>query len=155
MKRSKLERKKPLRRTPLTPRPKPAWAGGKDPDAWAAWEALRQQVLERSGGYCEAGVTPECRDRGRLFNRLGGHQAHHRQKRSQGGPDAVENLLALCGYCHAYVHEHPTESYGGGWMVRGSHPDPGQVPVLLPLPRIVRLLPDATYLVLPDSEASA
>lgn len=44
--------------------------------------------------------------------------AHHRLPKSQGGKDTPENCLVLCLTCHVYVHDHPTESYATGAMLR-------------------------------------
>jgi hypothetical protein len=43
--------------------------------------------------------------------------AHHRLAVSQGGPDAVANLTALCRACHDWAHAHPREAAEGGWVV--------------------------------------
>jgi hypothetical protein len=139
--------KPPKRREPLVsvpPRPKPAWAGGEDPEAWAAWEAIRQQAHDRAGGLCEAGITDQCRERGRDFTRLGGHQGHHRQLRSRGGPDTIENVVAVCGYCHKWVHEHPRKATELGLMVR-SGADPAAQRVTLATAEVVILTRDGGY----------
>jgi hypothetical protein len=59
---------------------------------------------------------------------------HHRKRRSQGGANTPDNLITLCGSevtgCHGFVHAHPAESLGAGWLVR-STADPALVPVLV------------------------
>jgi HNH endonuclease len=47
---------------------------------------------------------------------------HHRKRRSQGGPNTLRNLLAVCSYCHGWIHQHPAESYDRGLLIR--HNDP-------------------------------
>lgn len=48
-------------------------------------------LLERAGGCCE---NPLCKGRARL-------DPHHVQKRSQGGGETLDNLVALCRWpCH-------------------------------------------------------
>lgn len=145
MKRSSLRRKTPLR--PASPRPKPALPGA-DP-AWDEWEALREAVHTRAGARCEVGVTRQCVERDRVFIRTGGHQAHHRKLRSQGGLDAVENLLAVCGYCHEWVHAHPSVAQLNGWIVP-RHADPAIRGVVLHDRRLVLLDPDGSYVELLD-----
>jgi hypothetical protein len=53
---------------------------------------------------------------------------HHRRRRSQGGPDSYANQITLCHTCHAWVHAHPEDARGGGWLVSRTT-DPAQVPV--------------------------
>lgn len=64
---------------------------------------------------------------------LYGANVHHRRMRSQSPKTVVhniENLVLFCGSgtqgCHGYVHGHPSESYGNGWLVR-SHDDPADI----------------------------
>ncbi len=57
-----------------------------------------EEVLERSGGLCEA--VNEMGVRCCKFD--GWRRApHHIKKRSQGGPDTAENLLWVCGRDHS------------------------------------------------------
>jgi len=67
-------------------------------------------VLRRSGGRCEARATPGCSGRW--------EHLHHRRLRSQGGGHDAANLLAVCHFCHRWIHDHPAESYARGWLVR-------------------------------------
>jgi len=53
---------------------------------------LVKQVLNRDGYKCRS-----CRSRNNLH-------VHHLQYRSQGGPDAAWNLIALCNGCHDAIH---------------------------------------------------
>jgi hypothetical protein len=80
----------------------------------AEFRRMRPVVRRRSGGRCEAGVAPNCTGRAT--------HVHHRQLRSQGGPNSLANLLDVCVYCHGVIHGHP--------LVRGSD-DPEAVPVTL------------------------
>lgn len=43
--------------------------------------------------------------------------AHHRVLQSQGGPDVLSNLSALCRRCHGWVHTHRVESELAGFIV--------------------------------------
>lgn len=72
--------------------------------------AVRTAVEKRSGGYCEAAVTGNCR-------RRGGH-LHHKLMRSQGGPHTEANLIDVCPNCHSYIHGHPNWAYENGYLVR-------------------------------------
>lgn len=76
---------------------------------------LRPLVFARAGWVCEArGVLP-----GRCESFL---NAHHRLTRGNGGPDTLENLMALCGSGttghHGYVHAHPQIGYDLGFLIR-------------------------------------
>ena len=53
---------------------------------------------------------------------------HHRQLRSQGGADSMENLIALHAKCHHDVHMNPEWSYEHGWLVH-SWDDPGEIQI--------------------------
>ncbi len=54
---------------------------------------LRRDVLARDGHTCQAcGRTEQL-------------HAHHIEFRSHGGPTRRENLAAVCGFCHALIHE--------------------------------------------------
>jgi hypothetical protein len=53
---------------------------------------------------------------------------HHRRLRSQGGRDAVDNLVWIHDACHRWTHDHPARAYDLGWIVR-SWADPAEVPV--------------------------
>jgi 5-methylcytosine-specific restriction endonuclease McrA len=57
-----------------------------------AYQALRNQVLERDGWRCQ-----EC---GSLSNL----QVHHLNPRSGLGSDTVTNLITLCAPCHGKRH---------------------------------------------------
>lgn len=61
-------------------------------------------------GWCEVRIDDACS--GRAEHR------HHRKMRSQGGSDDPSNLLAVCWACHRWIHDHPSVSYGRGWLVR-------------------------------------
>lgn len=56
-------------------------------------EAVREAVFARAGYRCE-----RCGRRGSLH-------PHHRLRRSQGGPNTLENLCSLCHACHRMVHD--------------------------------------------------
>ena len=50
------------------------------------------QILRRDGWRCQSCGT------------MTNLEAHHREFRSQSGPDSEENLITLCAACHARVH---------------------------------------------------
>ena len=55
-------------------------------------------------------------------------EAHHRQMRSQLGPDRLDNLMWLHPGCHQWIHLHPGWAYESGWLVH-SWDNPSEVPV--------------------------
>lgn len=58
----------------------------------ASYESLRQQVLRRDGWRCQ------------LCGAISNLEVHHKEFRSHLGEDSEENLITLCGRCHAQVH---------------------------------------------------
>lgn len=68
--------------------------------------AITPAVLARAGHFCEIG---------RCNGPLG---IHHRLRRSQGGQNTMENLMALCNRCHQLVHENPSWSYENGYLLK-------------------------------------
>jgi hypothetical protein len=56
---------------------------------------VRRRVLERDGYRCRMAGCGSTRDL----------EVHHRVPLALGGSDGIENLLALCGPCHRWVHE--------------------------------------------------
>jgi 5-methylcytosine-specific restriction endonuclease McrA len=56
------------------------------------YDRLRKQVLRRDGWRCQI-----CGSRSNL-------EVHHKQFRSKGGDDSENNLITLCGRCHALIH---------------------------------------------------
>lgn len=54
---------------------------------------LKNRVLNRDGWKCQC-----CGSRKDLH-------VHHLVRRSQLGPDALENLMTLCSGCHRRVHD--------------------------------------------------
>lgn len=102
MKRTPLVRRLPLQRvTPLQPRRR---------GSSRMYLAARTEVAERSKGWCEIRVRGVCEGRG--------VQAHHRLRRSQGGPDIAANLAWTCDACHRFVHAHPEWAYAMGFLLR-------------------------------------
>ena len=67
---------------------------------------------------------------------------HERKRRSQGGDGSRANTLSLCARCHGYIHDHPSEAYGRGWLVEHWR-DPSEVPMSLsPNVLVQDLMPD-------------
>lgn len=67
--------------------------------------ALREAVFERDGYLCQWCLVP------------GGHlDPHHILPRGRGGRDELTNLVSLHRQCHRYIHEHPIESAGKGFL---------------------------------------
>ncbi len=58
----------------------------------AEYDELRKRVLDRDGWKCQC-----CGSRKDL-------QVHHHVRRSQLGPDDLENLITLCASCHRRQH---------------------------------------------------
>ena len=80
---------------------------------------LRDATYKRSGGRCDC-----CG----LWMPQDAFDCHHRQLRSHGGKDEVENLLSLRHQCHMWLHQHPREATERGFMVH-SWTDPADIPV--------------------------
>lgn len=99
---------------------------------------LRALLWWRSEGYCE-----------RCGTNIEQHNfaAHHRQLRSQGGKDEIQNLVALCHQCHNLgtksVHLNPKDSYAKGWMVHNWQ-NPEDVLICTDAGLIIRLNQDGT-----------
>ncbi len=101
MKRTPLARRTPLqRRSPLRSR------GHRIP------RGIRQEVLDRANGRCEARIREVCTIRA--------EHVHHLRPRSQGGKDDPAILVALCASCHGHVHRNPAWSYEHGWLWRAA-----------------------------------
>jgi HNH endonuclease len=71
-------------------------------------ERTRQEVHERSGGFCEAGKIGVCK--------VNAEHVHHKMLRSQGGTDDLDNLLDVCNRCHTWIHGHPAKAVALGWL---------------------------------------
>lgn len=65
--------------------------------------AVRRAVRERDRG-CVAARFPGLAH----ISCVGGTQCHHLWRKSQGGPNTVDNLKLLCAAHHLWVHEHPS-----------------------------------------------
>lgn len=96
---------------------------GPKPEKPTAAESRRAHgaVMARAGGLCE------------VCGLRRATEVHHRLHRSHGGPDTVENQLAVCGWgnhtgCHGRAHSDSLR-YVNGWAVRSGY-DPGAVWVL-------------------------
>ena len=101
MKRSALSRGKPLRRRSRlsTTRRGPH----------ADWWKVKQWVLGRDGGRCQAGaLSHDCT--GQAVH------VHHVKPRGRGGSDDPSNLIGVCAVGHLAIHEHPEEAHGLGLL---------------------------------------
>lgn len=72
---------------------------------------IKEQVLNRDGGCRVMRSVPEVKCFGPI-------DPHHVLRRSQGGPDTVENLIAVCRSHHDWIHQHPAKSYALGFLRR-------------------------------------
>ncbi len=68
--------------------------------------SVRDRALERAGRICQWCEVPG-----------GSLVIHHKLLRSAGGPDQVENLVAVHGTCHTAIHSRPTEARRRGFIV--------------------------------------
>jgi hypothetical protein len=85
--------------------------------------SIEADCLTRDGGRCvrcARGVIVSPRS------------CHHRQLKSQGGPDGPANRATTCGSgttgCHGWIHSHPRLARLAGWMV-SAHSDPAKIPI--------------------------
>ena len=62
---------------------------------YAAVFAIRHQLWERSGGFCELCAAP-------ITEILS--QMHEQKHRGQGGEISLENSVLICGVCHKRAH---------------------------------------------------
>lgn len=85
----------PLRRSRFSPK-----RTSKQQAHYEAMNELRPQLIARSGGRCECGR--DCQSQGA--------HAHHVIRRSQGGPDTLDNLRWLSLSCHFWTHTHIAEA---------------------------------------------
>lgn len=71
---------------------------------------VREEVLARSGGYCEID-HPMCLGRA--------SHMHHILMRSHGGKHEASNLLHVCAPTgHDFIHANPALAYEQGWLQR-------------------------------------
>lgn len=73
------------------------------------YSKAREDLAARVGDMCEA-RTSACT--GAL------EQVHHRKGRDGVLLADPQYLLGVCAACHRYIHDHPTESYEKGWMLK-------------------------------------
>lgn len=86
--------------------------------------AIREKVRQRAHQRCERCFVPAPI----------GH-VHHRRSRSviDTHRHCPCNCVWLCPVCHIYVHAHPFEARGDGWIVSRHVDQPGTIPVTAPL----------------------
>lgn len=97
-------KRSPLKRSPFRRKPK---ADPITPETTAA-------LLKRSGGRCEF-VSGNLR-----CDQPGDHR-HHILRRSHGD-HSLENLLHVCHWHHAWIHDNVAISYREGWLRRSGLP---------------------------------
>jgi hypothetical protein len=83
------------------------------------YAALREDVFGREVGACVACLT---------YTALSEGECHHRKLRSRGGLDDAWNCIWLCGRCHRWAHDNPTEATSLGYLCP-SWEDPAGWPV--------------------------
>ncbi len=107
MKRSGLKANKPLKRTGYLRRTGrlPA-VSKKRQDYIDELDAMTNPLLERANHCCEICLSAPVEHR------------HHKLRRSQGGTNALSNLIACCVDCHVRIHRYPEASYRAGLMIR-------------------------------------
>lgn len=81
---------------------------------------VRRILRERPS--CEVAITGRCT--------YDATEVHERLRRSAGGSITDDaNVMALCHWCHQWVHANPRISYERGWLVRRGPEDPDDVEV--------------------------
>lgn len=120
MKRSSIRRGKPLDR------------GTSKLDRSTAIRAVSDRRRRRDATYDDArdAIRGRCADRCEAIATVGCtgqyEQAHHRRGRVGPDPHRADNLLAVCGPCHAHIHAHPSEARERGWSVTRLTKETGQ-----------------------------
>lgn len=66
------------------------------------------EVDRRSGGRCEWEISPRCTRVATVH--------HHRLRR--GKDPEHRTLVALCWYCHRFLHDREPLAYRMGWLIR-------------------------------------
>ncbi len=107
MKRSGLKANKPLKRTGYLRRTGRLNAVSEKRTSYLAeLDAVTPDLLARANHLCEV-----CR-------KAPVQHRHHKLRRSQGGTNALSNLLATCHSCHERIHRYPTLAYEAGLLIR-------------------------------------
>ncbi len=107
MKRSGLKANKPLKRTGYLRRTGRLPAVSDKAARFAAeLDAITPALLKRANYLCEVCLSAPVEHR------------HHKLRRSQGGTNALSNLLAVCHDDHERIHRYPEASYRAGLMIR-------------------------------------
>lgn len=101
-----------IRRTPMEGRRKPRLSLGSRVEATFP-DRVKDLVRLRSGWLCE-----RC-------NAAPASDYHHRRPKGMGGTSVgwvqrAANCAHLCGRCHVWVHAHPAEAMGLGWLLSKS-----------------------------------
>lgn len=119
------------RRLQRTQQPRKPATG--NPAASRLPSATEKALAHRAGARCECCGKP-----------LRARNRHHRKLRSQGGSDAVTNLVLICPACHNTIHNNPEWSKEHGWIVVRGH-SPARITLLLHGDRRVLLTADGGY----------
>ena len=75
-----------------------------------AYKVLRASYL-LDHRLCEAGASEPCQRRRRRATEI-----HHTRGRGGYLLD-MSTWLAVCPWCHRYIHDHPREARERGWMI--------------------------------------
>lgn len=110
-----MKRSGPLKRSTALRRSSPLRASrsrslGVDP-------SLRDEVMSRDRGCRAAGLVRDVRCWGRI-------DPHHLRRRSQGGLDSADNLIAVCRAHHDWIHEHPMIASTLGLLILSATREP-------------------------------
>lgn len=111
-----------MKRTQMKPRKGKVWKklkprSKKKAGSLANWKKVKIALNERSGGNCER-MIPWVHPRTQTHSISACWQRatdpHHILAQSQGGKDALSNLLHLCRSCHRFTLEHPRAAMAEG-----------------------------------------
>ena len=97
-----------MKRTPITRKSALKPVSAKRKSTMADYKRAKEEIMQRGDGACEARVVNVCTG--------GAEHAHHKKRRSRGGTDDGENLIAVCFHCHEWIHTHPADATALGLL---------------------------------------